>query len=479
MVKSRKELEADVVIIGGGACGLCAALTVSFGGATVVLIEKLAEFGGMTNWAEGMFAIGSKLQKKMKLDYTVEDRFKAHMEATNWEANPRLVRAFMEKTADTIDWLEELGAEFTGVVAHYPGAPFVWHMLKDWGREGLIKHLVKRAQAEKNIKMFLETPAKSIVKEGDRITGVVAEDKEGNTIRVKCKAVVAATGGYGDKREWVEKYCKAGKSIKSFMDAKQTGDAIQMAWDVGAAAEGMGVMQAFTFMPNEMVDTQLMMAALQPNLWINERGERFCDESIIWRFPVVTNALSRQPNARAYNLFDQDMVTFLKEQGIQFTLGEYLEPGAELTDLDAELERGVKEGKVFEANSVKELAVKIGAEPKVLEDSVNEYNACCDKNHDFLFAKDRRYLHAIRRLKFYASKLGVVIGITEGGIKINHKMEVLDKQFNVIPGLYAGGCCAGGLIGESYIIVTTGGSLSFAVNSGRMAGESVLKYLGK
>ena len=110
---------------------------------------------------------------------------------------------------------------------------------------------------------------------------------------------------------------------------------------------------------------------------------------------------------------------------------------------------------------------------------MNEYNACCDKNHDFLFAKDRQYLHAIRRSKFYAAKLGVILGITEGGIKINHKMEVLDKQFNVIPGLYAGGCCVGGLIGESYIIVTTGGSLSFAVNSGRMAGESVLSYIGK
>ena len=75
----------------------------------------------MTNWAEGMFAVESRWQRKMKLPYTVEERFKVHMEATHWEANPRLVRTFMEKTADTIEWLEEMGCEFEGVVAHYPG----------------------------------------------------------------------------------------------------------------------------------------------------------------------------------------------------------------------------------------------------------------------------------------------------------------------------------------------------------------------
>lgn len=483
MAKVAKQLEADVVCIGGGACGLAAALTAGMGGATVIVFEKQGEFGGMTNWAEGMFAVESKYQKRMKLPYTVEDRFKAHMESTHWEANPRLVRAFMEKTASTIEWLEGLGCEFAGVVAHFTGGPFVWHVFKHTfgvtaspGRE-LIGELVMRTQERKNIKLFLETRVKRIVRERGKITGVIAEDKKGNTINVKCKAVVCATGGYGDKREWVEKYCKAGKNIKSFMEAKQTGDAIQMAWDVGAAAEGMGVMQAFTFMLDELPNTQLMITALQPNLWINERGERFCDESIISMFPEITNQMSRQPNARAFNIIDQNMVELLKTKGLLFTLGEYLEPGSKLNKIDAELKRGVKENKVLAANSISELAAKLGIDAKVLKATVDEYNECCDKNLDVLFAKDRRYLNSVKKPPFYALKIGVVLGITEGGIKINHRAEVIDEDYNVIPGLYAGGCAAGGMVGEAYIILTTGGSCSFAVNSGRIAGESILEYL--
>ncbi|MEM3601658.1 MAG: FAD-binding protein, partial [Candidatus Bathyarchaeia archaeon] len=137
------------------------------------------------------------------------------------------------------------------------------------------------------------------------------------------------------------------------------------------------------------------------------------------------------------------------------------------------------EGKIYEAESIEELAIKIGINPEKLKKTIEEYNDCCNKNYDFLFFKDRRYLHPIKKPKFYACKLVIRILITEGGIRVNHKMEVLDEQLNPIPGLYAGGCCTEGPVGASYPLVSTGGSSSFAVNSGRIAGENVLKYLGK
>jgi len=161
------------------------------------------------------------------------------------------------------------------------------------------------------------------------------------------------------------------------------------------------------------------------------------------------------------------------------SIGEYLQAGSRLTDIDSELERGIKEGKVLAAGTIEDLAHTLKIDPGTLAETVKEYNACCDNNYDFVMAKDRQYLHAIKKPLFFAQKLSVVIGITEGGIKINHRMEVIDNDFNVIPGLYAGGCAAGGVVGDVYPIVTTGASDSFAVNSGRIAGESILKYLGK
>lgn len=477
-MKNSKTLKADAVVIGGGACGLSAALTISSGGATVALFEKRSMLGGLANNAEGTFAVGSDLQKRAKIFYDVEDRFKAHMAAAGWMPDARLVKVWMEKTGDTINWLRKFGVQFTKVAVHTPGFPFVWHMFKEAAFEPF-RPLSERVLADKNIQTFIETPVKKIIKEKGKIAGVIAEDKEGNLIKIRCMAVVIATGGYGDNKEWVKKYCKGGEFLEPLIKADQTGDGIRMAWEVGAAAAGLGVIQAYPFPPGEKGATLLTMIALQPNLWVNARGERFCDESIVWTFPEVINALVRQPQVTAYNLFDQNMIEYLKKHGLQFWIGELVDPYDVKTDIEVELKRGIKEGKVFQAESIEDLAVKMGIDPKTLKTTVADYNECCDKNYDFLFFKDRRYLNPIKKPKFYACKMVVRILITEGGIRVNHKMEVLDEQQNPIPGLYAGGCCVEGPVGASYPLISTGGSSSFAVNSGRIAGENVLKYLGK
>ena len=117
-------------------------------------------------------------------------------------------------------------------------------------------------------------------------------------------------------------------------------------------------------------------------------------------------------------------------------------------------------------------------EPSVLKSTVEEYNLFCEKKHDDLFAKDPRYLRPLEGPKFYAVKAHTIFLGTMGGIKINHNTEVIDKQGNVIAGLYAVGFDAGGMYGDSYhISVASGSSVGFAFNSGRIAGKSVLEYI--
>ncbi|MEM3601659.1 MAG: FAD-binding protein, partial [Candidatus Bathyarchaeia archaeon] len=326
-------LEADAVVIGGGPCGLSASLTISSGGASVILFEKQSKFCELADNVEGMFAVRSDLQIRDKIFYEVEDRFKAHMASAGWMPDARLVRVWMEKTAETIDWLKSLGVQFSRVSVHTPGYPFVWHMFKEASSRPF-RPLAERVLADKNIRTFFETPVKKILRENNKIVGVVAEDKEGNVIRVKCRAVVIATGGYGDNREWVEKYCRGGIYMESLIKAGQTGDGIKAAWEVGAASAGLGVIQAYPFPPGEKGATLLTMIALQPNLWVNSRGERFCDESIVWTFPEVINALVRQPQVTAYNLFDQNMVEDLKKHGLQFWIGELVDPYNVRTEVD-------------------------------------------------------------------------------------------------------------------------------------------------
>lgn len=372
-----------------------------------------------------------------------------------------------------------MGVEFSKASVHTPGLPFVWHIwhiFKDADCFPL-KPLAEKVLSDRNIRVFLETPAKKIIKENGKISGVIAEDKNGGLVNIRCKAVIISTGGYGDNKEWIEKYCRGGKYMESLVKAGQTGDGIRMAMEVGAATAGFGVVQAYPFPPDEPGATLLTMIALQPNLWINARGERFCDESIVWNFPEVINALVRQPHAFAHNIFDQSIIEHLKSDGLHFWIGEIVDPYEVRKDIDNELKRGISEGKVIKANSIEELATKIGINSGILKKTIEEYNECCEKNYDQLFFKDRRYLHPIKAPKFYACKLVIRILITEGGIRVNHNMEVLDEGLNPIPGLYAGGCCTEGPVGANYPLISTGASSSFAIVSGRIAAENALKYI--
>jgi fumarate reductase flavoprotein subunit len=114
----------------------------------------------------------------------------------------------------------------------------------------------------------------------------------------------------------------------------------------------------------------------------------------------------------------------------------------------------------------------------VLKSTVEEYNKFCEKKHDDLFAKDPKYLWPLKGPKFYAVKAHTLTLGTMGGIKINHRTEVIDKKENVIPGLYAVGYDAGGMYGDSYHgKVASGSSVGFAFNSGRIAGKNAAKYL--
>jgi len=476
-VERKAGYEADVAIIGAGASGLCAALTLSLGGASVLIFEQEPEPGGMTNYAEGMFAVGSKLQKKKKVGLTVEEAFDTHMEETHWLANPRLVRTFIEKTADTIDWLESLGTDFSGLFTISPVTPRVWHQLAGFGKEGLVKPLFEKAQSQENVSVLFETEVKKLVIDGGAVVGVEAEGKDGKTIQARAKAVIIASGGYQDNQEWVDKYCKSGFT-RPVIPARQLGAGIKMAWEAGAEPYDMGVMQTIVLVPEEDLSSQLLVAGYQPGLWVNTLGERYCNEAICWKFPMAGNALARQPGAAAWCIFDDETRVQMKEEGVQFVLGEFYDILKNLPDLDQELERGMKEGKVFKGASLEDLSAQIGVDPATLSETVDEYNGCCARNYDSVFGKDRVYLHSIEKPTFWAIKLGLSAFMTNGGIRINHKTEVLKEDRTVIPGLYAVGCSAGGILGDTYEVSTTGGSLSFACNTGRIAGESVLKRLG-
>ena len=469
-------IDADVAVVGAGGTGLAAALTLAEGGAKVVVFEKMDVVGGSSNRAEGIFAVESRFQRLLQIDRDREQAFKDHMEFTHWRANPRLVKAFIDKSAETIEWLLARGVNIEAPRRLYPGNIPTWHVIQGFG-ETMINALHKRLKKRKNAKIYLRTPGKKLLMENGRIAGLIAENEKGDTIQANTKAVILAAGGFGNNKKMLDKYIGPTTNMKYVGNPGNTGDGIKMAWEVGAAAEGMNTAElALPCIRNEK--HRFTAITCQPFLWLNLDGERFTDESN-GQFAYIGNALFRQKDQEMFTIFDENMKRHVMEKGIIKPLGSFHPPGTKLKGLDLEIKEAIKNGEAFVGNSLKELAGKMGVPEEPFVKTVKEYNKFCHQNLDEHFYKHRKFLQPIETPKFYAYRSVLSYTTTLGGIKINHKTEVLNDRFEVIPGLYAGGSDAGGLYGDTYAIVNTGGSLGFALNSGRIAGENALQYIGK
>jgi len=477
-------VRTDVVVIGSGVAGMIAAVTAAEGGLKVIVFEKQRTLGGTSNFFSGMFAVETERQRLNYVTYSCDEAFKNIMEYSHWRANPRLVRAIVNESAETVAWLMQYGVEFRPETINMPEAPRTYQPVKGQGA-AIIKALTA-AGKEKGIDFELGVPVQQIIKENGRVQGVVA-DRDGEEIRVAANAVVIASGGYANNKEWIRKYAGFDLNVNAMPigNVDKMGDGIRMAFEIGAAEEGLGVLELYSagpFGPDFVMKGSLEMAAAQPDLWVNPRGERYCDESIAFYDTSMGNANARHKEGYTYRLFDDSILAILTEKGIEKQLGMDNPPGTRPKDFDKELNAAEQRGSsdVFSANSVEELAKKMGLDKQVLKATVEEYNGFCAKGHDDLFAKSRKYLRPLKGPKFYAVKARTLFLGTLGGVKINHRTEVLDKKGSVIPGLYAGGFDAGGMWGDSYCIKASSGlSAGFATNSGRIAGKNVLRYMGR
>ena len=477
--------EADVIVIGSGGAGMAAALSAAEGGLSVIVFEKERSAGGSSNFFKGMFAVESEMQWQRNIEYSRDEAFRNMIEYSHWRANPHIVRAYVNESAETIAWLQTQGVEFIDVTNNMIKSPRTYHVMKGEGA-ALIKTLVIRAR-EKGASVILGVPVKRIVKEGDRVTGVIIEENEEDK-KVNARAVVIATGGFTNNKEWVKKYTgfDLGVNLLPLGNVDKMGDGIRMAWEIGAAEEGLGNVELYRtgpIMPDSVEGGGAIdFAVIQPDLWVSPQGERFCDESTTFFDTSSGNANARFKEGYTFTLFDSTIKQAMIEKGVERSMAIHFPTGYKVRDLDTALNDAAAKGskEILEANSVEELATRMGVDPTVLKNTVEEYNAFCRKGHDDLFIKDPRYLRELKGPKYYAIKAYTSSLGTMGGIKINQKTEVLDKKNRVIPGLYAVGLDAGGIHGNDYPIqFVSGTGAGWALNSGRIAGKNILRYLKK
>jgi fumarate reductase flavoprotein subunit len=485
-VTLENNLRADIVIVGGGGSGLAAAAaSLEKGIKNIVILEKRAKLGGNSVFPGGLLAAGSRLQRRLGMDTTADEVFRKAMSYAHWRLNAPLVRALIDKSSDTIDWLEAKGVHFTSIVGQYPNhVPNTYHMAEGPGTTGssIVKAFSRECRESGTVRIFCKTPAKHLlVHKNGRIAGVMTADKEGREIHISAKSVVVCTGGFIGNEEIIREYDPSfNKDQMRPHGIAHNGDGILMAREIGVALDGMVTWEWEHFSGS----IALTVLARRPTtVWVNRKGKRFMDESV----PVVgevANAMYRQPGRVTYALFDENIKTSMLDQ--ELTPAEALfmavlsgrQARSAFRDrVEKDLAAAGIEGKVKISNSWDKIARFIGAEPEALKATIEEYNSFCDHGHDEMFVKDRLHLAPLGKPPYYALACGIGLMGTHGGIKINERMEALDKEDEPVPGLYAAGIETGTTDWDTYNINLPGHSFGFAINSGRIAGEEAARYV--
>ena len=473
-----KQMRADVIVVAGGAAGLAAAITAAEKGARVIVFEKAATTGGCANLAVGLLGIETRRQRERLVGLTREEAFTRFMDYTHWRSDARLVKAYLNKSAETIAWLEEMGVHFFEPSKYFPGSEATWHLIMPKnGKPGLgaastmIRLMTERAM-ELGVEICLKTPVKRLIKESGRIVGVVAAADDGEEVEARGSAVIIATGGFGDNPDFIKEHTgfEWGKDLFSYRSPGLTGDGIKMAWEAGAGKDKMG-MELVYFAPNTGGYAPIELPFRQPNLVVNLQGERFINEEVMENPVFSVNAIARQKNRLAFSIIDEKIINYYDDKGLDLINVVTANIGMDQFHQEKNKAIAVGSDNLTVADSIGELAAKTGIDAENLRKTVEEYNHAC-ATRDTLFNKNFKYLKPIVGPRFYALRFAPSAYGSLGGIKVNYKMEVVTERQETIPGLYAAGTDANSIYDADYVFILPGNSLGFAVNSGRIAGEN-------
>ncbi len=317
----------DLIIVGGGACGLAAAAEASEKGLDVIILEKRSALGGNGMFAGGLLGAETHVQKRQMHDVRKDEVFQAAMSYAHWLTNARILRRFIDRTPDTIKWLEDKGVPL--YVDNYIPGQKLWTYHKPVGNQAaiLMKTLMEEIK-EANIPIMTNTPAKEILKdENGAICGVRAEHMD-NDVDYFGRNVMIATGGYSGNKEMLKKYYAYYVDDMILWGLAHNGDGIRMVTEAGADNVGLGILQLSgphvpdacgikVKIPEGDLFTKVSALAREPYMvWVNKHGKRFADEKVGLIGHEGINAVVIQKDQTIFSVFDDDTVDYMENHGL-------------------------------------------------------------------------------------------------------------------------------------------------------------------
>lgn len=453
-----KYINTEVVVVGAGIAGLSAALSAAEAGSKTILLEKMATVQARGH--DNAF-IGSRLQEKLGIKIDKDEIILNLMKYGANKPDQRLIRMWAEGSGKTADWLMDMTdtAGLEVIINHYPPPPAFNNAMEYYPQYPVTHHYHNERPVakclldnalKKGVVTYFRTRAKQLLrKKKDRVTGVIAQNAAGEYLQFNAaKAVILCTGDYGNNAEMMAKYCPQSAYLASMIPTS-TGDGHMMAMWIGAEMEP----GPHTPMIHGPTGPLLCSAFLQVNLL----GERFQNEDV----PIQSNvnAIERQPGRMIWQVFDSKYPQQLPYHGIG--LGKII--------IATEKVRQEVDKVALMANSIEELAVKMKLPIETFKATVKRYNELARLRKDLDFGKRPDRLSPVDSPPYYAGKNGYSLLAVMGGLNVNQKLRPLDKDWEVIPGIYLAGNTMGNRFAVDYPTMCPGLSHGMAIHFGRIA----------
>lgn len=301
----------------------------------------------------------------------------------------------------------------------------------------------------------MQTRANELIVKGARVAGVKAVDADGNIVEIDAtKGVVIASGGFGANVEMRVKYDKLWNGL---LDSKfpttnspaTTGDGIVMAEKIGANLVGMEYIQLLVADPETGVTSTLVGQGT--SIYVNRNGQRFVNE--LERRDNLVKAILAQPNG--------DFCWLTTEANAAIDKNGLNKYGLKVADL-------IKQGKIAKSDTIEGLAEFVGCKPEELVKTVEQWREMCRTQKDPQFGR-AAFMEDVYLDKgpYYAVRRSAAVHHTMGGIQINSKTQVIDKNGKIIEGLWAAGEVTGGIHGKNRVGAN---AIPDALSFGRIAG---------
>ena len=501
--------EADIVIVGAGQAGNCAARAAAEAGASVLVLEKQDEDVYTVNGSE-VGTINSEFATKRGVPtYEPSDFVRECLLRSMNRANAPLIKTFAENSGAHLDWfMEPLGQDFQVLTFMNPGPKynngecngmrtFIGTSSFFGGADYTLtkamlvqQDLAKKAGAEFHFGVAGERP----VMDGGTCRGVIGKTADGTYQKFLAKkGVILCAGGFSANEEMVRDLLKEYSAFKGddpIMGNGRDGSGIKIGvWAGGNVEEDP---RAGTYSNQSGMAGSFGATAF---LRLNSEGKRYSNEGMFGAWGQGAASL-RQSGPFVCCVFDSNWREELEYQPPEHFCVDmgWSEKLVELEEAMAAIPVGPEGGDssfsatplpfevayhYWAADTVEELAGYLGFEGEAAANfvaSVARYNELCEKGFDEDFGKDPLLMRPIVQPPFYGYKENKNVGnlvVTLSGLRIDSEQRVLDVGYDPIPGLYACGNNSGSRFAVQYMTPIPGFSVGLAQVLGHVLGEKL------